>query len=49
VVITHRKRTMAAADRLYGVTMQDGGVSKLVSVRFEDWPEDAAETPRAAA
>ncbi len=33
VVITHRRGTMEAADVLYGVTMQDSGVSKLVSVR----------------
>ncbi len=35
VVITHAKRTMEAAQSLYGVTMQEPGVSKLVSVRFE--------------
>lgn len=36
VVITHRRGTMEAADVLYGVTMQDSGVSKLVSVRVLD-------------
>jgi chromosome segregation protein len=36
IVITHRKGTMEAADTLYGVTMQEQGVSKLVSVRFVD-------------
>ncbi len=36
IVVTHRKGTMAAADILYGVTMQEKGVSKLVSVKFED-------------
>ncbi len=35
IVITHAKRTMEAAQSLYGVTMQEAGVSKLVSVRFE--------------
>ena len=41
IIITHAKRTMAAADVLYGVTMQESGVSKQVAVRFEDWVEDA--------
>ena len=36
IVITHAKRTMEAAQSLYGVTMQEPGVSKLVSVRFEN-------------
>ena len=40
VVITHSKRTMTGADTLYGVTMQESGVSKQVSVRFEDVSED---------
>ena len=35
IVITHNKRTMETARALYGVTMQEVGVSKLVSVRFE--------------
>ena len=34
IVITHNKRTMEAADSLYGVTMQEPGVSKLVSVNL---------------
>jgi len=34
IIITHRKGTMEVADHLYGVTMQEQGVSKLVSVRF---------------
>lgn len=36
IVITHRQGTMEGADVLYGVTMQESGVSKLVSVRLED-------------
>jgi chromosome segregation protein len=36
IVVTHNKRTMEAANTLYGVTMQEEGVSKLVSVRFND-------------
>lgn len=35
IVITHNKRTMAAADLLFGITMQERGVSKRVSVRFD--------------
>jgi chromosome segregation protein len=38
VVITHNKRTMESAGCLYGVTMQELGVSKLVSVRFDVRP-----------
>lgn len=36
VVVTHSKKTMTAATTLYGVTMQESGISKQVSVRFED-------------
>ncbi|MDV6033322.1 MAG: chromosome segregation protein SMC [Phycisphaera sp. RhM] len=36
VVVTHSKKTMTAATTLYGVTMQESGVSKRVSIRFED-------------
>jgi len=36
IVVTHNKRTMEAADRLYGITMQEQGISKLVGVRFEE-------------
>ncbi|MCH5188379.1 MAG: AAA family ATPase, partial [Oscillospiraceae bacterium] len=36
VVITHRRGTMEAADILYGVTMQEKGVSKLLSMKLED-------------
>lgn len=40
IMITHHKRTMASADVLVGVTMQEPGVSKLMTVRFEDWTEE---------
>ncbi|HTL32690.1 MAG TPA: hypothetical protein VL326_06180, partial [Kofleriaceae bacterium] len=45
IVITHNKRTMEAADKLYGVTMQEPGVSKLVSVNLAKL---GAKTPPAA-
>ena len=39
ILITHKKKTMEFADILYGITMQESGVSKLVSVRLEDIKE----------
>ncbi|MFS0574256.1 chromosome segregation protein SMC [Sporosarcina sp. 179-K 3D1 HS] len=41
IVITHRKGTMEGADVLYGVTMQESGVSRLISVKLSEVPEGA--------
>jgi chromosome segregation protein len=41
IIVTHSKKTMTAADRIYGITMQESGVSRQVSVRFEEIPEQA--------
>jgi chromosome segregation protein len=45
IIVTHSKKTMACADVLYGITMQESGISKQVAVRFEDWvePEEKGE------
>ena len=45
IVITHQRRTMEAADVLYGVSMGTDGVSKVVSRRLEPAPEPAEDTP----
>jgi chromosome segregation protein len=45
IVVTHKKRTMAAADRLWGVTMQESGVTRLLPMRFEDWPDEEPTQP----
>jgi chromosome segregation protein len=39
IVITHSRRTMEAAQMLYGVTMEDAGISKIVSVKLSDAEE----------
>jgi chromosome segregation protein len=46
ILVTHSKKTMATADVLYGITMQESGISKQVAVRFEDWvdPNEEAES-----
>jgi chromosome segregation protein len=40
ILVTHSKKTMTCANTVYGVTMQESGVSKQVSVRFEDVSDD---------
>jgi chromosome segregation protein len=46
IVVTHSKKTMTAANTLYGVTMQENGVSVQVSVRFEDVDDQGRILPR---
>ena len=40
IIVTHSKKTMTCADTIYGVTMQESGVTRQVSVRFEDISAD---------
>lgn len=47
IIITHSKRTMESAQALYGVTMQEAGISKLVSVKFRTDERDLSLTPTA--
>jgi chromosome segregation protein len=49
ILITHSKRTMSCADVLYGVTMQESGVSRRIAVRFEDWPAEERTVDESAA
>ena len=48
LVITHSKKTMTGADTLYGVTMQESGISRQVSVRFDDVTQDGFIKPSTA-
>ena len=48
IVITHRKPTMMLADSLYGVTMEERGVSKIVSVKLEDAIKNSSEEQKPA-
>jgi chromosome segregation protein len=45
IIVTHSKKTMTCATTIYGVTMQESGVSKQVSVRFEDVRENGEIRP----
>ena len=40
LLVTHSKKTMSSAKAIYGVTMEDSGVSKILSVHFDDVGED---------
>lgn len=41
IIVTHRKGTMEVADTMYGVTIEDAGVSKVLSVKLQDYKEEA--------
>jgi chromosome segregation protein len=43
IIITHNKRTIARADVIYGVTMEERGISKLVGMKLSERPENYAE------
>lgn len=42
LIVTHSKRTMANVDTIFGITMEEGGVSKLVSMKIEDYSDQVA-------
>ena len=43
LIISHSRRTLASADTMYGVTMQETGVSKKIAVKFEEMPDEPQE------
>jgi len=48
IIITHHRKTMETADHLFGITMEEPGVSKLVSVNFVEGEEAPAEAMASA-
>ena len=48
IVITHNPRTMAVADAVYGITMQEHGISKIVSVKFANKSKEKDKEPEEA-
>jgi len=49
IIVSHSKKTMTCASTLYGVTMQESGVSKRVAVRFEDVRDNGEIIERSSA